>query len=368
MQDSTDGNQNNQYGAGTRAEDFATRLEQRADRFGKRMEDRFDRDHNGGNVVWALFLIFIGGVFLLNSTGLVDWSVWTYLWRFWPLFIVLAGVQILVGRSKAASVLVSIFAILVLLGVGFMSLVAVKSPIIDGFNTQLPSWFEDIMTGNQVGNELTQDATVEAGAFDNVEARDVVIDVGLSNFTFVDSDTPDILFYDATFYQNFGGPQLDQAFSNNKLTLNFRQVDQQNVTNVSKLPEYNFTLGAVDLPTDFDFTIGAGSGDVELSKVKVNDMSVDVGVGSMKLTLSEDSIPADFKVKIGAGHVTVTLPESVGYKLNYDVGVGTIVADGEKIASLGDDDVYKSKNYDKSATKVTIDVEVGVGELKIITN
>ncbi|MCA9392025.1 hypothetical protein KC614_02360 [candidate division WWE3 bacterium] len=351
-----------------RADMFAQRVEESAERFGNRMEKQFEPYKRSGNVVWALFLIFIGVMFLLNSTGVVGWNVWAYLWRFWPLFIVLAGVQILVGRSRAAGALVSIFAVLVLLCVGFMSLLAVRSTVVTDWNVRLPQWFLDVVSQtNGVGDELSQEATVEVDAFENVESRDLVLDVGLAEFTLVDQDVEDYLHYDAQFYQNFGGPLLDRSFTNNKLSLKFKQMDQHSSVGVSKSPTYNFTLGAVDVPTSFDFTVGAGSGEVDLTKVKVNDLYIDIGAGQMDLTLSDKSIPSDFKIEIGAGKFVLTLPKTVGFKLNYSVGVGSINVGEENIASIGKDDVYRSDNYDKTDLKVTISAEVGVGQLKIET-
>ena len=55
-------------------------------------EDKFkgDADKYSG----AVFLIIIGTIFLLNTTGALSWSVWLLLLRFWPVFIIIAGIPV----------------------------------------------------------------------------------------------------------------------------------------------------------------------------------------------------------------------------------------------------------------------------------
>ena len=56
------------------------------------------RRRHGGSVIGPLLLIFVGGVFLLQNAGILPASVWGDLWRLWPLVLVLAGLELLIGR------------------------------------------------------------------------------------------------------------------------------------------------------------------------------------------------------------------------------------------------------------------------------
>lgn len=68
-----------------------------------------DRHQSGG--LGGLILIFIGVVFLLNNFGVLSWEIWNTLWRFWPVILILGGLEILFGKSKLASLIVAIIAI-----------------------------------------------------------------------------------------------------------------------------------------------------------------------------------------------------------------------------------------------------------------
>ncbi len=82
------------------------------------MEKRDDRD----GVVGAIFLVFAGLTFLLNNLGLVSWEIWAVLVRYWPILLILAGFQMIIGgyrwsRMAAALAAVLIFGSILLLGI-----------------------------------------------------------------------------------------------------------------------------------------------------------------------------------------------------------------------------------------------------------
>ncbi len=49
-------------------------------------------------LLFPLLLIVLGGVLLLQTTGVLPWNLWGSLWRFWPVLLIALGVQVLLGR------------------------------------------------------------------------------------------------------------------------------------------------------------------------------------------------------------------------------------------------------------------------------
>ena len=47
---------------------------------------------------WGILLIFLGAVFLLQTFNVLPWELWTTLWRFWPVLLVITGIGILLRR------------------------------------------------------------------------------------------------------------------------------------------------------------------------------------------------------------------------------------------------------------------------------
>lgn len=54
--------------------------------------------HEG--LYWGIILLFLGVVFLLQTFNILPWGLWSTLWRFWPVLLIIAGFRILLCRSK----------------------------------------------------------------------------------------------------------------------------------------------------------------------------------------------------------------------------------------------------------------------------
>jgi len=75
--------------------------------------------HHRPSLVGPLILIAVGILLLLNQAGRLPWTVWGTLWRFWPVILVLVGLEVLIGagRSTAWYIVGLVIAVVVLGGV-----------------------------------------------------------------------------------------------------------------------------------------------------------------------------------------------------------------------------------------------------------
>lgn len=86
-----------------------------------------------GNAVFGLFILFIGGVLLLNNFGIVPWNFWDFIWIFWPVIFILIGIRAIFGRSVICSLIVSLLAAAIFLTVLIFGLEKVNSPLVTYF-------------------------------------------------------------------------------------------------------------------------------------------------------------------------------------------------------------------------------------------
>ncbi len=54
----------------------------------------------GGIPVGGILLIFIGAVLLLQTLGVLPWSLWFTLWWFWPVILIIAGLLIIFALRR----------------------------------------------------------------------------------------------------------------------------------------------------------------------------------------------------------------------------------------------------------------------------
>jgi hypothetical protein len=69
-----------------------------------------------GSIVFPSLLIVVGGLLLLQNLGILSGSIWGTLWRFWPVVLILLGLEVLLGGRGRGGVLVVIAGILLIGG------------------------------------------------------------------------------------------------------------------------------------------------------------------------------------------------------------------------------------------------------------
>lgn len=75
--------------------------------FGEALSDKqIQREQN--DPITGFLLLFAGVVLLLNSLEILPWSIWSEMFKFWPILVILFGLKILLGSSLLAHTLINI--------------------------------------------------------------------------------------------------------------------------------------------------------------------------------------------------------------------------------------------------------------------
>lgn len=90
---------------------------------------KYDHRIFGGGFLGPVILF--GGILLLLTTfGLASKDVWQYVWPFWPVFLVLAGLRIVLGVNWIFSVLIAVATSVIFYGIAVYALIQVNSPVV----------------------------------------------------------------------------------------------------------------------------------------------------------------------------------------------------------------------------------------------
>ena len=109
--------------------------------------ERYDRGRH--DVVFGMLLLFGGIVLFANTLGLVSWDFWHVIAPFWPLMLVLVGVQIVFGRGTLGWLLMVALSLAVFGFVAMYGLLATSSPVAAWFPAP---WLEWVAWFNRVTN------------------------------------------------------------------------------------------------------------------------------------------------------------------------------------------------------------------------
>jgi len=293
------------------------------------------------SLIGPVILIGLGIVFLLNNLGVLSWSVWEVIFRLWPVLLVAAGLDLLLGRRSIwGSLLALVLTVAIVAGVLWLF----GSGIIRGREAAAEEVAQALGGATQarviiapaVGSlrveSLAESDNLVAGVIHPVSSENVNRD-----FT-VEGET-------ATF-------TLQSAGSFGPFTPFFGSWGGE--------PGWDLGLNG-EVPLELEVSMGVGESDLDLEELQVSDLTVSMGVGQTTVVL-----PAvgRFQAKIdGAiGQTVVVIPRGMEARVQVDTGLaGSRLPAGYR----QQDDVYTSPGYASAEDRVDLEVSQAIGNVSI---
>lgn len=307
-----------------------------------RMQRRGPRGISG-----PIILIGLGVAFLLNNLGIIDVN-WLNLWRYWPVFLILIGIDVLFsGRSSLVSLALIVLSLAVVGGVIFM---AGTSGLIDQtpFNSSDNIVTHDISYAMQDVETLTVDLALGA-----TEANVYALSAGNSQEFAVDGTlTTDKALDVEVVYDTQGRTGY----------LNVKQQENESFAVPGDALIGELDLGLTNaVPLDLIVNSGAGAITLDLSDLNLQTLEVHSGAGSLTLLLPETG---DYTVTIdaGIGAIDIEVPSSLEARLDYD---GISIVDVNPQFDKLEDGIWETDGYSTALDRATININTGPGAITI---
>jgi hypothetical protein len=291
------------------------------------------------SILGPVLLIGAGIVLLFNTLGIVEWDVWWNILRLWPIFLVAAGLDLLIGRRSIWGSLIATALVLALLaGVLWLATTGpttsampseqVRQPL--GSATQAEVAIEPA-AGILRLEALPESATLVEGTVYLGSEEELVQD----------------------FSQQGGGATYRLAVTGATWTPFTFGWDEERVWDLGLSPGASLRLKV---------SLGAGRSEIDLTGLDLSDLEIDMGVGQGKVIL-----PAEgrFEARIdGAVGVTeIIIPAGMAVRLHASTGL----AGRQLPAELQEegDGIYTSAGYAAADNRVDLYANQAVGLLTI---
>jgi hypothetical protein len=122
---------------------------------------------------------------------------------------------------------------------------------------------------------------------------------------------------------------------------------------------------ADDVPLELIAHLGAGEARLDLGRLSLRRVEVDMGVGELHMDL-RGTPQHDYNVRIhgGVGEATVYLPHGVGVYASGSGGIGEIHTEG--LRQQGEH--WVNGAYNDARVRIHVDVEGGIGQINLIAD
>jgi hypothetical protein len=160
-------------------------------------------------------------------------------------------------------------------------------------------------------------------------------------------------------------PEVKYARDGNRGKLAIIQPGNTHNTVVGKT-QYRWDLQLSNkVPMDLDVNFGAGKARLDLGSLMLRGIDVNMGVGQMEMDL-RGKVRHSYNVSIhgGVGEATVRLPADAGIYAEAHGGIGSINVRGLR----HEGGHWVSDSYDQAENKIRINVQGGIGAIKLIAD
>lgn len=308
------------------------------------VKDNSRRPQRSASPVIAVLLIGLGLIFLLNNFGLVAWDVWGGIWRFWPLVLILFGLQALFGRGRFGSFLVFLLTLIIIGALAIWSLLG---------SGPLQFW---------AGETKHDTLTIGDDEYLDITKLSLNVHEGIGT-VFIQDDVSSRLFNLDASYVGGGKPSVDKKQTADTLLIDVNRSSAGGFFWRGGDFNSDITLGNPFLKTSVNLKTGVGTARMDLDEVSLERLKIESGTGTVSVSLGRSSIPSgETTIDLGTGTVKLEVPKEVGVEVRYNLGLGAVSVDGERLKGEGS---YTTPGFSDAAKKLVISVKVGTGTLRI---
>ena len=307
-------------------------------------------------IFWGIFLVFIGGIFLLENFDIIDFS-WRYVWRFWPVILILIGVNILFKNSKSQTGII-VTAVITVITLGLLTYKGLEK---HRDNESKWSWNNSDDKNNDADSaDVITDANYSEEFDAKYQFATLNIKGGASKF--VIKSASDKLF-EANLNQSKSRYYLKKTEVDSAVTLNFNSKGNRSEysLNGDDFNEINMMLNAQPV-WNINLTMGAGEIDFDLVNYKTKNISLKGGAAAFKVRVGNLYNDINVNAETGLAEIVIEVPETSGCRIKASTGLSSKDFKGFKKMK---DDSYETSNYNEASNKINISLKGGLSDFNV---
>jgi hypothetical protein len=301
---------------------------------------------------WGLVIMTLGVLILGVSLGWWSNDVWIAFLSFWPLILIVLGLQMITKNKNMSSLIVLIF----VLGAVFLS-----------FQTKadwLPNW--QWLNVREDGQSITTSKVVEKYDKGKEKDMDLTINVGATKVSINSlSESDNNTLFEATAL-NLGQLEESRAIDGSTARIKLSQKESGVflfTPSSWKNRELSVSI-TPNIPTRLGVDSGASSLDIDLSKLQISNLKIKAGASSGEIRFGSLVDKVESSIDMGASSIRLQIPKEIGFKILTDSGLTRVSFVGN-VNITKNDEGYVSADYETSKKTILINLSSGASSVEI---
>lgn len=290
-------------------------------------------------IINALYMLLAGFILLFITFGIFGWSIIFQLLRLWPLFFIIAGIQMIFYKAHV-SFLKIISPVIVIISVGWVIYIYQGGDIFHVRKVELFKINQEI-----VSPKKTTDF--------NVDFSYGKLKITSKNENLISSDIS----------MPIGA----------KPTINFKEFEKEDLYQISSNPVNRYSFSPWDsdhfwllwigeeAPAKIKIKTYASNSEVDMSNLSATDFMLNTTFGSEKVIFGNKTRKA--KIESFGSAISIMIPKEMGLKISMDKLF--IIDNFEELEMERSFKKYVSPNYEVVEDRIDLDLNLKLSKLEI---
>ncbi len=313
-----------------------------------------------GSLIAATWLIGLGVVFLVRQALDLPWG------QAWPLFVILVGVASFVSTALdfrgGAPRLWAFTWPVIWIAVGIALFLSTTGRLGTGPLELMSEYWPWLLVGLGVwfligavipgGRGVTEALTIPLAGQPSGAVR-IRFGAGILNVhAAAPGNLVDGSFRGGVVQRTEGGGRVELA-----------QDTTYGLPWLDRASEWEVGLTA-EVPLDLRLEAGASRTTLDLRDLRVRDLELQTGASETRVLLPRAAGVTAVKAEAGAASLTFEVPAGVAARIRTRMALGSSRIDESRFPRIGD--VYQSIDYGTAANRVDLDLQGGVGSVRVL--
>lgn len=316
---------------------------------------------NAKRISWGLVVLFIGFILLFTNLGYINFN-WSAVFSLWPVLIILIGIGYLVPEKTGTSYIMVFVTLAVLALFAYQGLTVPKNDGLLGKVFKNTERHSERSAPNSDGGSSSSTSKHFDSPYDSaVEYAELSIEGGAVSY---DIGEPTDQLFEADAKTNFSNFSLKEIRVGNKVELDFKMSNEDSKRSSEKNNANSVIMHLNTNPIwDINLEIGAGGADFDLSAYKLDDLSIEGGVATVKAKVGmPQSAESEISFEGGLAEFKLEVPKEAACRIIAEAALSSKNFDGFVKQNDGS---YVSGNYDTADKRYKINIESGLSSVTV---